>query len=109
MLGNMILLAVYFTGCGAIFFTSFCRLAMTDHTTRLEVRVFLWLLSLFAASSVAVTLLYGYIPHRYHVFAVMVILTFQLSTTHRWREGVPRAYRPIEDPRQSLPSNLRID
>jgi hypothetical protein len=92
MIGTFILLAVYFVLASAVFYTAFCRLTMTTHKTTLWVRGWLWLIAAVSASSLAVTVVYGYIPVRWHVAALAALFMLQLHTRERWANGVPRNY-----------------
>lgn len=84
---------VFIAGCGVIFYTGFCRMVHTDHTTVLCIRVVFWALTVSAASGIAAVLVWSYAPGWPSAALVVCMAALQVATSVLWREGVPRQYQ----------------
>ena len=86
---------VFIGACGVLAYTGFCRLALTDHTTALCIRLVIWALTVTATSSIAAVLVWGYVPGWPGASLAGCIAAVQVATSLLWRHGVPEPYRAI--------------
>jgi hypothetical protein len=77
--------------CAALFWSVFCRSVRTDTTTRLNVRLALWLVGLASLLGLGAPL-YGWQPDAVTIAIVLAVVCMQLVTATYWRRGVPERF-----------------
>ena len=89
---------LFITACGVLSYTGFCRLAHTDQTTLICIRVVIWALTVSAVSCIAAVLVWGYAPGWPSAVLSACMATLQVISSRLWHEGVPAPYK-IQIPR----------
>jgi hypothetical protein len=75
----------------ALLWTCFCRSVRTDKTTRLDVRLALWVLGLASLVCVGAPA-YGWVPDSVVMMLLAAITLVQITTSVLWRRSVPRPF-----------------
>lgn len=86
---------VYLLACGAITYGGFCRLVHADLTTKLCIRVAMWLLTTAAVTNAAAVIVWGYTPGWPAALLAGAIAAVQIATALLWRDGVPHDFRRV--------------
>lgn len=77
--------------CIGLFWSVFCRSVRVDKTTRLDVRLALWLVGIAALVGMGSTL-YGWLPDGVTLVIVGAVVVMQVVMARHWRHGVPRQF-----------------
>lgn len=74
--------------CLALLWSVFCRSVRTSTTTKISIRLAIWLLGLSALTGLGAPV-YGWEPDLVTFVMVTSIVILQLATAHHWFDGVP--------------------
>ena len=81
-------LIVWEATCGALFWSIFCRSVKVDQTTRLDVRLALWLVGIASLLGLGAPL-YGWVPNLPTLVIVGSVVILQVVMAQHWHSGVP--------------------
>lgn len=87
----MLKLIVWEVLCAALFYSAFCRLVKVDKTTRLDVRIAIFLLGLASLVGLGAPL-YGWAPDIVSLITIGAVVLMQAVTARHWSHGVPRQF-----------------
>jgi hypothetical protein len=86
--------------CMALFYSVFYRTAVTDKTTRLDIRLALWLCGMSALGGMAAPL-YDWYPKWPTLLITGSVVVLQIVTARYWHKGVPYNFiHPLHQPRR---------
>jgi hypothetical protein len=77
--------------CSALLYSVFCRLVRTSKTTRITVRVGIWLLGVSSLVGIGAPF-YGWLPDNVVITITAASLIMELVTMSHWRHGVPSIF-----------------
>ena len=81
-------LIVWEVTCAALFWSIFCRSVRVDKTTRLDIRLALWLVGIASLMGLGAPL-YGWVPELVTLMIVGSVVILQVVMSKHWHEGVP--------------------
>ena len=74
--------------CAALFWSMFCRSVWVDQTTRLDVRLAVWLVGIASLVGLGAPL-YGWVPEIVTMIIVGSVVVLQVVMAKHWHHGVP--------------------
>lgn len=74
-------------------YTGFCRLVRISLSTRISIRVSIYLLTVAAAVALGAVLAWGYRPDWPSAALAAAMALVQVATASIWRQGVPHQYQ----------------
>lgn len=77
--------------CLALFWAVFCRSIRVDKTTRLDVRLALWLVGLASLVGIGAPI-YGWTPNLITLIIVGSVVILQAVMARYWGDGVPERF-----------------
>ena len=77
--------------CLALFWAVFCRSIRVDKTTRLDVRLALWLVGIASLFGLGAPI-YGWMPNLVTLVIVGSVVILQTVMARYWGEGVPERF-----------------
>lgn len=83
----------FLVACLGIAYAGFCRLAHTDLTVRLSIRLAFYLVTVAAIWAAAAVLLWSYRPAWPSAVVAMSTMLMLMATSRAWREGVPQSFK----------------
>ena len=87
----MSILILWEVMCIALFWSVFCRSVRVDATTRLDVRIALWLVGIASLVGLGAPL-YGWVPDVVTSVIVGAVVIMQAVMAHHWNHGVPNQF-----------------
>jgi len=79
--------------CVAMLWGAFCRLVRCNHMTRAGIRFAFFLIGFAACAGIAQPLRAGWEPSVFELSLLIGVVTMQLVTAPRWRDGVPAKFQ----------------
>lgn len=75
-----------------LFYTCFCRAVKTDSSTRREILLSFWALSMASVVCIFAPLAFNWQPDSVSMILLLAVVIVQVTTSTYWRQGVPRDY-----------------
>lgn len=79
--------------CAAMFWGAFCRLVRVNHQTKALIRLAFWLIGAAACAGLTQPLRAGWEPSLFEMLLLSGVVTMQMVTAPRWRDGVPAKFQ----------------
>lgn len=79
--------------CVLALYGAFCRLVQVNHQTLVSIRFAFFLIGFAACAGIAQPLQAGWAPTVFELSLLLAVVTMQLVTAHRWRDGVPEKFQ----------------
>ena len=89
----MMLVVLHEMLCVAMLYGAFCRLVRVNHQTLVSIRFAFFLIGFAACAGIAQPLQAGWQPSVFELSLLVGVVTMQLVTAHRWRDGVPSKFQ----------------
>jgi ABC-type dipeptide/oligopeptide/nickel transport system permease subunit len=83
---------IFTAACMALLYSGFCRLVRTSTSTRLDVRLAVYALTVAALIGLYASLFLGYNPGWPGTTLVVAMVFVQAVTSRLWRRGVPESF-----------------
>lgn len=93
----MILIILHEILCAAVLYGAFCRLVRANRQTLVSIRFSIFLLGFAACAGIAQPLQVGWHPSVFELSLLAGVVTMQLVTAHRWRDGVPEKFQQLQE------------
>lgn len=79
--------------CAAMFYGAFCRLVRCNCQTRVPIRLGFWMIGAAACAGLIQPLRGGWEPSLFELLLCAGVVTVQMVTSPRWRDGVPAKFQ----------------
>lgn len=84
---------IFTSACLVLVYSGFCRLVHTDRSTRFDVRLAIYALTVASLAALYATLFAGYDPGWPGTGLALAMGSLQAVTARLWPRGVPEAFR----------------
>ena len=89
----MTLILIHEILCVMALYSAFCRLVRVNRQTMVSIRFAFFLIGFAACAGIAQPLQAAWVPSVFELSLLLGVVTMQLVTAHRWRDGVPEKFR----------------
>lgn len=79
--------------CVIMFYGAFCRLVRCNNSTKVEIRVAFFLIGAAACAGLTQPLRAHWEPSLFELLLLVGVVTMQMVTAPRWRDGVPAKFQ----------------
>ncbi len=83
--------------CVAMLYGAFCRLVRVNQDTLISIRFAFFLIGFAACAGIAQPLQSAWYPTVFELSLLAGVVTMQMVTAHRWRDGVPAKFQLQEE------------
>ena len=85
----MMLIVLHEILCVLMLYGAFCRLVRVNQGTLVSIRAAFFLIGFAACAGIAQPMHDGWAPSVFELSLLAGVVTMQMATAHRWRDGVP--------------------
>jgi len=79
--------------CVLMLHGAFCRLVRVNQETHISIRIAFFLIGFSACAGIAQPINTSWAPSIFELSLLVGVVTMQLVTAHRWRDGVPDKFQ----------------